>query len=97
MLCSGFALLLTGVQIIRKHPLQFRFTFWPLAIMLVWFFISCTWGVDPFVSFKRAMQQLIVIYITFCALSLMGPQRLFATLRAALIVDRASTRPDSTQ
>jgi len=86
MLFIGFALLLTGVQIIRKHPLQYKFTFWPLAIMLVWFFISCTWGVDPFVSFKRAMQQLIVIYITFCALSLMGPQRLFDALRAALIV-----------
>ncbi|BAI96759.1 MULTISPECIES: O-antigen ligase family protein [Sphingobium] len=86
MLFIGFALLLTGVQIIRKHPLQYRFTFWPLAIMLAWFFISCTWGVDPFVSFKRAMQQLIVIYITFCALSLMGPQRLFDALRAALIL-----------
>lgn len=86
MLFIGFALLLTAVQIIRKHPLRYKFTFWPLAIMLVWFFITCSWGVDPFVSFKRAMQQLIVIYITFCALSLMGPQRLFDALRAALIV-----------
>jgi exopolysaccharide production protein ExoQ len=82
----GFALLLTAVQVMRKEPLKYRFTFWPLAIMLVWFFITCTWGVAPFVSFKRAMQQLIVIYITFCALSLIGPERLFNSLRAALIV-----------
>jgi O-antigen ligase len=82
----GFALLLTAVQIIRKQPLRYRFSFWPLAIMLVWFFITCAWGADPFVSFKRAMQQLIVIYITFCALSLIGPQRLFDALRAALIL-----------
>lgn len=80
-----FALLLTAVQIVRKQPLQYKFTYWPLAIMLVWFFISCSWGVDPFVSFKRAMQQLIVIYITFCALSMIGPQRLFDALRWALI------------
>lgn len=81
----GFALLLTAVQILRKQPLRYRFSFWPLAIMLGWCFITCIWGVDPFVSFKRAMQQLIVIYITFCALSLIGPQRLFDALRAALI------------
>jgi O-antigen ligase len=82
----GFALLLSLVQIVRHHPLRYHFTFWPLAIMLAWFFITCSWSVDPFVSFKRAMQQLIVIYITFCALSLMGPERLFQSLRAALIV-----------
>lgn len=86
VLFIGFALLLTAVQILRKHPLKYNFTFWPLAVMLVWFFITCTWAVDPFVSFKRAMQQLIVIYITFCALSLMGPEKLFQSLRAALIV-----------
>lgn len=82
----GFAVLLTGVQLVRKYPLHYRFTFWPLAIMLSWFFITCTWGVDPFVSFKRAMQQLIVIYITFCALTLIGPEKLLQSLRAALIV-----------
>lgn len=82
----GFALLLTFVQILRKHPVKYRFSFWPLAIMLAWFLVTCSWGVDPFVSFKRVMQQLIVIYITFCALALMGPDRLFAALRSALIV-----------
>ncbi len=82
----GFALLLTTVQIARKQPLLYHFTYWPLAVMLAWFFVTCSWSVDPFVSFKRAMQQLIVIYITFCALSLMGPERLFQSLRAALVV-----------
>ena len=81
----GFALLLTGVQIVRKHPLKYRFSFWPLAIMLGWFLVTCTWGVDPFVSFKRVMQQVIVIYITFCALALIGPERLFTALKWALI------------
>jgi hypothetical protein len=81
----GFALLLTAVQMLRQHPLKYHFTFWPLAIMLVWFLITCSWGVDPFVSFKRVMQQFIVIYITFCALALMGPERLFTALRWALI------------
>lgn len=82
----GFALLLTVVQLMRNHPLKYKFSYWPLAIMLLWFFITCTWGVDSFVSFKRVMQQLIVIYITFCALSLIGPERLFQSLRAALIL-----------
>ncbi|EQB30033.1 O-antigen ligase family protein [Sphingobium ummariense] len=82
----GFALLLTGVQLVRRYPPRYRFTLWPLAIMLGWFFITCSWGVDPFVSFKRAMQQLIVIYITFSALSLIGPERLMQALRYALIV-----------
>ncbi|EZP71428.1 Exopolysaccharide biosynthesis protein [Sphingomonas paucimobilis] len=82
----GFALLLTIVQILRKHPVKYKFSFWPLAIMLVWFLITCSWGVDPFVSFKRVMQQFIVIYITFCALTLMGPDRLFTALRSALIL-----------
>ncbi|HEX7877644.1 MAG TPA: O-antigen ligase [Sphingobium sp.] len=82
----GFALLLTAVQVLRQHPLKYRFSFWPLAIMLVWFLITCSWGVDPFVSFKRVMQQFIVIYITFCALALMGPDRLFTALRGALIL-----------
>ena len=82
----GFALLLTGVQLIRRYPPRYRFTLWPLALMLGWFFLTCSWGVDPFVSFKLAMQQLIVIYITFSALSLIGPERLLQALRYALIL-----------
>ncbi len=82
----GFAMLLTGVQLLRRNAPHYRFTLWPLAIMLAWFFLTCTWGVDPFVSFKRAMQQLIVIYITFSALTLMGPERLMQALRYALIL-----------
>lgn len=82
----GFALLLTGVQIIRQHPLKYKFSFWPLALMLVWFLVTCSWGVEPFISFKRVMQQVIVIYITFCALALIGPERLFTALKWALII-----------
>ncbi|MGK6319197.1 O-antigen ligase family protein [Sphingomonas sp. DT-204] len=82
----GFALLLTGIELFRRHDIHYRFTFWPLVVMLAWFLLSCSWGVDPFVSFKRVMQQAIVIYITFLSLALLGPQRLYETLRAALIV-----------
>ncbi|MBB6192261.1 O-antigen ligase [Sphingobium wenxiniae] len=82
----GFALLLTGVQIIRKHPPRYKFSYWPVVIMLAWFCVTCTWGVDPFVSFKRVMQQIIVIYITFCTLSMIGPERLMQSLRSALIL-----------
>ncbi len=82
----GFALLLTGIEFARRYQQQYRFTYWPLLAMLAWFLISCSWGVDPFVSFKRVMQQVIVIYITFLSLALLGPDRLYRTLRAALIV-----------
>jgi O-antigen ligase len=82
----GFAGLLTLLEIVRRYRPQYRFTFWPLVAMLAWFLISCSWGVDPFVSFKRVMQQVIVIYITFLSLALIGPERLYQTLRAALIL-----------
>lgn len=82
----GFALLLTTIEIVRRYRPQYRFTYWPLLVMMIWFLITCSWGVDPFVSFKRAMQQVIVIYITFLALALIGPERIYRTLRAALIV-----------
>ncbi|MDV3455704.1 O-antigen ligase [Sphingomonas sp. HF-S4] len=81
----GFAMLLTLVELVRRHRLQYRFTYWPLLVMLGWFLLSCAWGVDPFVSFKRAMQQVIVIYITFLSLALIGPERIYRTLMAALI------------
>lgn len=81
----GFALLLTAIELLRRYEPQYRFTYWPLVVMMVWFLITCTWGVDPFVSFKRAMQQVIVIYITFVSLALLGPDRIYRTLRAALI------------
>lgn len=81
----GFALLLTLLEVVRRYKPQYRFTYWPLLAMLVWFLVSCSWGVDPFVSFKRAMQQVIVIYITFLSLALLGPERIYSTLRAALI------------
>lgn len=82
----GFALLLTLLELSRRYQLQYRFTYWPLLLMLVWFLVSCAWGVDPFVSFKRAMQQVIVIYITFLSLALLGPQRIYQTLVAALVL-----------
>jgi len=82
----GFALLLTGIEIVRRYEPQYRFSYWPMVAMLAWFLISCAWGVDPFVSFKRAMQQVIVVYITFLSLALLGPERIYKTLRAALLV-----------
>lgn len=82
----GFALLLTSIEIMRRYQAQYRFTYWPLVLMLGWFLVTCAWGVDPFVSFKRAMQQVIVIYITFLSLALLGAERVYQTLRAALIV-----------
>lgn len=82
----GFALLLTGLELFRTHKLQYKFSYWPMAVMLLWFLITCSWGVDPFVSFKRVMQQVIVIYITFLSLALLGPDRLYRTLRGALIL-----------
>jgi O-antigen ligase len=82
----GFALLLTLLELSRRYELQYRFTYWPLVLMLGWFLITCSWGVDPFVSFKRAMQQVIVIYITFLSLALIGPERIYRTLVAALVV-----------
>ncbi|ATY30629.1 O-antigen ligase family protein [Sphingomonas psychrotolerans] len=81
----GFALLLTLLELVRRYKPQYRFTYWPLLLMLGWFLISCAWGVDPFVSFKRAMQQVIVIYITFVSLALLGPERIYRTLVAALV------------
>lgn len=82
----GFALLLTLIELSRRYPLQYRFTYWPMMLMLGWFLITCSWGVDPFVSFKRVMQQVIVVYITFMALALLGPERIYRTLVAALVV-----------
>lgn len=81
----GFALLLTLLELVRRYKPQYRFTYWPLLLMLGWFLISCAWGVDPFVSFKRVMQQVIVIYITFLSLALLGPERIYRTLVAALV------------
>jgi exopolysaccharide production protein ExoQ len=81
----GFAVLLTLLELARRYKPQYRFTYWPLLLMLGWFLISCAWGVDPFVSFKRAMQQVIVIYITFVSLALLGPERIYRTLVAALV------------
>ncbi|WP_404337274.1 O-antigen ligase family protein [Sphingomonas sp. MMS12-HWE2-04] len=86
MFFIGFALILSTVALTQRHAREYRFSYWPLVIMLGWFLITCTWGVDPFVSFKRAMQQVIVIYITFLSLALIGPERLYKTLRAALIL-----------
>lgn len=86
MFFIGFALILSAVALSQRHTREYRFTYWPLVVMLAWFLITCTWGVDPFVSFKRAMQQVIVIYITFLSLTLIGPERLYKTLRAALIL-----------
>jgi exopolysaccharide production protein ExoQ len=79
------ALILTALLLMRRYPSQYRFTYWPLVVMLAWFLVTCSWGVDPFVSFKRTMQQLIVIYITFSSMVLLGPDRLYRVLRLALI------------
>lgn len=82
----GFALLLTLIELSRRYELQYRFTYWPMVLMLGWFLITCAWGVDPFVSFKRVMQQVIVVYITFVSLALLGPERIYRTLVAALVL-----------
>ena len=82
----GFALLLTLIELIRRYDLQYRFSYWPIVVMLAWFLVTCTWAVEPFVSFKRVMQQVIVVYITFVSLALLGPERIYRTLLAALVL-----------
>jgi exopolysaccharide production protein ExoQ len=82
----GFALILTFLELSRRYEQQYRFTYWPILAMLAWFLLSCAWAVEPFVSFKRVMQQVIVVYITFVSLTLLGPERIYRTLVAALVL-----------
>jgi exopolysaccharide production protein ExoQ len=80
------AILLGGLMIFKADKRSIPLVVVPIAVMLLWFFVTCFWSVDPFVSLKRVLQQVIALFIMFAAATIIGYDGIYKSLRLALIV-----------
>lgn len=74
------------LYLLQKHKMKPPLTALPILLIILWFLASCSWSVDPFVSFKRVIQQILIIFILYSATSIMGSRAVYRTLLLALIV-----------
>lgn len=56
-----------------------------LAVLLAYCFLSVTWAIVPFISFRRITLTALVVWVTFRQINDLGPERALKLIRYALI------------
>ena len=56
-----------------------------LALVLAYCFVSVTWAIAPFISFRRITLTALVVWVTFRQINDLGPERALKIIRYALV------------